>query len=260
MPISLVSPDWVREHREGSVVVDVRRPWEYDEDGHVPGAVNVPFERFRDPAAPTPGQLPTATAFGALLGDAGIGPRDRIVAYDGAFGVAASRFLLTAAVFGHDPDRLFLLDGDIERWRRDHECSWTTPPVDTTDYDCAMGAETPLVSADDLDAALDSDAVVVDTRDGREYETVHVPGAVNLQWRALVDGSERRLLSADRLDAVLADHGLAPGRPVRLYCNTARRLSFVYAVLRHLGYDDVGVYEGGIDAWADYGGPVATGP
>jgi len=28
--------------------------------------------------------------------------------------------------------------------------------------------------------------------------------------------------------------------------------------LQELGHEDVGFYEGGIDAWADYGGPVAT--
>jgi rhodanese-related sulfurtransferase len=28
--------------------------------------------------------------------------------------------------------------------------------------------------------------------------------------------------------------------------------------LRDLGYEDVAFYEGGIDAWADYGGPVET--
>ncbi|WP_135365675.1 sulfurtransferase [Halosimplex halophilum] len=250
-----VPPERLAEDEE-AVVVDVRDPREYEE-GHVPGAVNVPYREFRDPTDETPGKLPAAEAFGDLLGNAGIAPGDRVVAYDGEFGVYASRFLVTAEVFGHDIERLGLLDGDFADWRDRTETTTDSPAVEPTGYEAELGDGGPLIAPEALEAALGS-AVVVDTRDPVEYDTVHLPGAVNLQWRDLVDEDERRLKPDPRLREVLGDHGVAFDRPVRLYCNTARRLSFVYAVLRALGHDDVAVYEGGIDAWAGYGGPVET--
>lgn len=257
MPDVFRTIDWLDENRTGATVVDVRDRREYDA-GHVPGAVNLPFDDFRDPTDETPGKLPTADDFGRLLGRKGVGPSDRLVAYDGEFGVYASRFLVTAAVFGHDADRLHLLDGDYGAWERAYPTATRSPDVPVREYACERSPDAPLIDAADLEAALESDAVIVDTRDSIEYDTVHVPGAINLQWRALVDETERRLRSPSDCRRILDDHGIALDRPIRLYCNTARRLSFVYAVLRHLGHDDVAIYEGGIAAWANYGGPVET--
>lgn len=59
---------------------------------------------------------------------------------------------------------------------------------------------------------------------------------------------------------ILVDHRITPPSPIRFYCNTTRRLRFVYTFLRDLGYEDVGFYKGGIDAWAAYGGQLVTTP
>lgn len=256
MATVFVSPDWLDEHLHDVTVVDVRRSWDYDE-GHLPGAISVPFDEFRDPTDANVGKLPTPENFGSLLGDAGIDRTDTIVAYDGDHGVYASRFLVTAEVFGHDPSNLFLLDGDYQAWARERETTTDVPDTSETAYRTGeIGG--PIVDAAELEAAIETDAIVVDTRDPLEYDTVHVPGAVNFQWEWLVDDERRRLEPHEELRTVLGDHGIKPDRSVRLYCNTARRLSFVYAVCRELGYEDVAFYEGGIDAWADFGGPLET--
>lgn len=249
-----VSPEWVTETE--TTVVDVRREGEHS-DEHVPGAVHVPFEQFRDPTEETPGKLPTAAEFASVLAAVGITTDDHLVAYDGDHGVYASRFLVTAEVFGHAPDRLHLLDGDIETWVRQYETSAGIPETESSDYTCRW-TEGPLVSASELEDVINNDAIIVDTRDPLEYDTVHLPGAVNFQWRDLVDDEARQLKPRDEVKSILEANGITPDRPIRLYCNTARRLSFVYAVLEDLGYDDVAFYEGGIDAWAAYGGPVET--
>lgn len=252
-----VSPEWVEDHLSEISVVDVRREEEIGER-YLPQAVHIPFNRFRDPGDKIVGKLPTPSDFATLLGEAGIAPGDRIVAYDNDCGVYASRFLVTAEVFGHDIDRLHLLNGDIERWAQDHETVSTVSTKETADYTCPKSTGRPLISAAELEEELSEDVVIVDTRDALEFRTVHLPGAVNLRWRDLVNEEMRQLKSRDHLKQILEDHGIQPNRPVRLYCNTARRLCFVYAALRDLGYEDVAFYEGGIDAWATYGGPVET--
>jgi thiosulfate/3-mercaptopyruvate sulfurtransferase len=50
--------------------------------------------------------------------------------------------------------------------------------------------------------------------------------------------------------------GVTPDRRILLYCNTARRISHTYLVLRHLGFDDVAFYEGSLTEWETRGGPV----
>jgi len=61
MPDSLlVSSEWLADHRDDPAVhiVDVREPWEYDSIGHLPGAVNIPFDSYRDADSADPGTLP----------------------------------------------------------------------------------------------------------------------------------------------------------------------------------------------------------
>ncbi|MEF8821145.1 MAG: rhodanese-like domain-containing protein, partial [Halovenus sp.] len=47
MSDTVVSPVWLEENSDRVHVVDVRDEWEYDGIGHIPGAVNLPFEEFR---------------------------------------------------------------------------------------------------------------------------------------------------------------------------------------------------------------------
>jgi thiosulfate/3-mercaptopyruvate sulfurtransferase len=108
-------------------------------------------------------------------------------------------------------------------------------------------------------AALDTDAVIVDTREAWEYEEGHLPGAVQLDWRDLVDSETRGLKPDAELESLLAEREVTPDRRIVLYCNTARRISHTYVALRHLGYDDVDFYEGSLTEWTERGGPVIAG-
>ncbi|AGB36003.1 sulfurtransferase [Natronococcus occultus] len=257
----VVSPDWLATRLEdaGVAVVDVRDAWEYDGIGHVPGAVNVPFESYRDETADDPGTLPGRAAFGDLLGEVGIEPEDTIVAYDDSNGVFAARFRLTALAYGHDDVRL--LDGDFSAWSRERETETGTPSVEATAYTAEpfSFAESPFVDRSGVEAAIEGDAVLVDTRDREEYAEAHLPGAVRFDWRATVDDESRRLRPVADLEELFADRGIIRDREIVLYCNTARRISHTYAVLEALGYENVSIYEGSLTEWLATDGEIETG-
>ena len=266
----VVSADWVADRADAVHVVDVRDAWEYDGIGHVPGAVNVPYDsiradehgaqRDRGDDSGTEGMLPGADAFADLMGAAGITRDDDVVAYDDHHGVFAARLLVTAELYGHPRERLHLLDGDFSAWQRGHESSTEAPDVEQTTYEVREPDETVLVGIDAVAAAIDDpETVVVDTREAREYEEGHIPGAVRLDWRELVDDETRGLKTESELRAILRERGVEPDRRVLLYCNTARRISHTYLVLRHLGYPDLAFYEGSLTEWKADGRPLATG-
>jgi thiosulfate/3-mercaptopyruvate sulfurtransferase len=244
----VVSAAWLADHRDEVRVVDVRDPWEYDGIGHVPGAVSVPFDEFRSEDGDE-GMLPGERRWADLLGNAGIGADDRVVAYDDDHGVFAARFLVTALLYGHDASRVALLDGDYTAWMRGHETAMEPPDVSPATYEPREPADSPLVSAAAVAGAVDSDAVVVDTRSPPEFAEGHIPGAVNVDWPELVDEESRGLLPDEELRAVLAEKGIEPDRRVVLYCNTARRISHTYVVLRQLGFEGVEFYEGSLTEW-----------
>ncbi len=257
----IVSPDWLAARLEdpGVAVVDVRDAWEYGGIGHVPGAVNIPFDSYRDEAADDPGTLPGRETFEDLLGEAGISPDETVVVYDDTHGVFAARFRLTARAYGHEDVRL--LDGDFSAWNREHRTETEAPSIEPTAYAGTpfSFAESTLIDRAGVEAALESDAVLVDTRDPEEFSGAHLPGAVRFDWRGTVDDETRRLKPAAELETLFADRGITRDRRIVLYCNTARRISHTYAVLEALGYDHVSVYEGSLTEWLATDGEIETG-
>ena len=253
----IVAAEWVADRAEQLHLVDVRDGWEYDGLGHLPGAVSIPFDRFRTDSGDSEGMLPGETEWASLLGEAGIDADAEIVAYDDYHGVFAARFLVTAELLGHDPAKLHLLDGDFSSWQLERETSSDAPDVSPTEYDVDPPETTPLVDTETVAAAADDpDTVLVDTRDESEYEAGHIAGAVLLDWRELVDDETRGLLAREAALNVLESVGIVPEKRVVLYCNTARRISHTYVVLRELGFETVDFYEGSLTEWEREGRPL----
>jgi thiosulfate/3-mercaptopyruvate sulfurtransferase len=257
----VVSPDWLAARLDDPTVsvVDVRDAWEYGGIGHIPGAVNVPFDDVRDETAADPGTLPGHEAFATLLSKAGIANEGTIVVYDDTHGVFAARFLLTARAYGHDDVRL--LDGDFSAWSRERETPSGGSGIEPTEYVAEPFSfdGSPLIDRAGVEAAIDRDALLVDTRDPEEFDEAHLPGATRFDWRAAVDDETRGLKTEAELESLLTDREITPDREIVLYCNTARRISHTYAVLRALGYEQVSFYEGSLTEWLASDGEVETG-
>ncbi|WP_227134218.1 sulfurtransferase [Halorubellus salinus] len=266
-----VDADWLATHADDAdvSVVDVRDAWEYDGIGHVPGAVNVPFDSFRSDGDADVGMLPGASAWAQVMRDAGVERDDVLVAYDDTHGVFAARFLVTALMYGHRD--VALLDGDYAAYNQRHETTTDAPAVAASDYEATVPDDRPLIDADAVQALLDAtgadgaatdddgrEVVFVDTRDDHEYDDGHLPGAVNLDWKALVDDETRGLLPEPERREVLEAHGITPAKRVVLYCNTARRISHTYVVLRALGYEHVDFFEGSLTEWRERDGALET--
>ncbi len=249
----LADAEWVADHLDdpGVRLVDVREPWEYDSIGQLPGAVNIPFDSYRDETAADPGMLPGADAFGALLSEAGISPDDTLVAYDDTHGVFAARFVLTALVYGHADVRL--LNGDFSAWRRTYQVTTEPPTVSPTQYELdGLVDDAPLVDQRAVEAAIEAgETTLLDTREQWEYDEGHLPGAIRLDWMELVDEASRNIRTADEIKTLLDEREIPTDReqPIILYCNTARRLSHTFVVLKSIGFTEVSVYEGSLTDW-----------
>lgn len=86
------------------------------------------------------------------------------------------------------------------------------------------------------------DSLVVDVRTPGEFETAHIPGAVNIPLDQ-VDAHLRRIVSD------------AGGRLI-LVCQSGGRAQQAATKLASAGLDDVVVLEGGMNSWVAAGGSV----
>jgi rhodanese-related sulfurtransferase len=95
---------------------------------------------------------------------------------------------------------------------------------------------------EDVKAAIENGAYLIDVREASEYAEGHIPGAVNIPIRTL----------AQNLDQVPTD------QPVLVYCASGHRAGMATAALRELGYDNVKAFPGGWKAWSGAGEEVST--
>jgi len=99
-----------------------------------------------------------------------------------------------------------------------------------------------MVTLDRAIEEIDAGAKLIDVREQNEWEAGHLDAAIHVPQGELVE----------RIDEI------APDRSERLllHCRTDNRSARMAHELEGLGYDDVGVIEGGIVAWEDAGLPT----
>jgi len=79
---------------------------------------------------------------------------------------------------------------------------------------------------------------VIDARDKDQFNTEHIPGAVNIEWRRTL--AERNRIPKDK--------------PVLLYCNSGSLSAQAGFALRVAGYENVRILQGGFSEWKAKGG------
>ena len=99
-----------------------------------------------------------------------------------------------------------------------------------------------------------ADAVVIDVREPSEFETGHIPGAINIPRGVLEFQVDAHPAVANATDPALAHRE----RPLVLYCRTGGRAALAADNLQKLGFADVRSIAGGIEAWREAGLPVVT--
>jgi rhodanese-related sulfurtransferase len=106
--------------------------------------------------------------------------------------------------------------------------------------------QAPSISPAELHAQREAGVapVVIDVRTTEEFDSGHVPGAVNIPFDQV----------ADRIGEVDAPHGVA------LYCMVGPRARKGEAALLAAGHEKVLHLEGGLAAWISAGLPVTGDP
>lgn len=98
------------------------------------------------------------------------------------------------------------------------------------------------------------DAVLIDVREPAEFDTGHLPGAINIPRGVLEFQVDAHPAVANATDPALAHRE----RPLVLYCRTGGRAALAADSLQKLGFADVRSIAGGIEAWREAGLPVVT--
>ncbi len=238
--------------------------------GHIQGAVF--FDMDKDLAAPGGGRglpagrhpWPSPEQVSRVMGEKGIGPGTKVVAYDDQSGAMAARLWYVLRAHGHDD--VAVLDGGLVRWLAEERPLTTAAPAPAPARFEARLRSGSVLDRDEM-VRTHRDHLVLDARAGERYrgetepidtKAGHVPGARNAPYteNLAADGA---FLAPEALRARYVALG-ADGQEPIVYCGSG-----VTACHDLLALDVAGLrgrlYAGSWSAWSsDPSLPVAVGP
>lgn len=250
-------------------IIDIRAPKEYAE-GHIEGAVNAPYGKWRGPAT-NPGELPALNKLTELVQAIGLTPQTHAVvvssgANDTDFG-AAARVYWTLKVLGLN--NLSILNGGVKAWQASGQAlSTVVPQITKTDFAPTINQDL-LISQQQLaQEAQSSGAVLVDARPADFFngETRHVaaktpgtlPGAVNVAHSVWFKPGTSQVIDTQQAKSVAAKYNLAnTDKEVVSFCNTGHWAATNWFVLSELvGDPNVKLYAGSMVDWTQASNPL----
>ncbi len=264
---AVVSTDWLAQKLTDPhlIVLDIRNPEQYRK-GHIPGAVNMPFNLWAVPKDGLTMELPSDDALRDLVLKAGIDPQSEIVVVnriDSDFSRAdPMRVAWTLHIAG--VDNTAILDGGYNRWVKEKR-SVSTDVANTKSGTFAVKIDRTSLATKAYVLSKLRNATIIDARVPEEYFGVsaqpgHIRNAVNLPtpWMFDDDGAFRK---KETLEAMaIGVLGTDKSREMIFYCGVGGYASTWWFLLtRMFGYQNVKVYDGSMEEWLkDASAPVST--
>lgn len=223
--------------------------------GHLPGAAYVDLETdlADPPGAGGRHPLPEPARFEAAMRRCGVRADVPVVVYDAVGGTSAARCWWLLRYHGHLPVKV--LDGGWPAWVEDVGTVEEGPASPEPGDFVARPGHMPVVDADEA-ARLAVEGTLIDARAAERYrgevEPVdpvagHIPGAVNVPTAANLEPSGR-FKDARSLTPVYEHAGVAPGRPLGVYCGSGVTAAHDVLALSALGLD-AALYPGSWSEW-----------
>jgi thiosulfate/3-mercaptopyruvate sulfurtransferase len=279
--VNWVSTAWLSDHlKDNNLVILDCQPniHEYVQE-HIPGAVYWHEGLFRIHEGNIPTRWIPPEAAQILFRTLGLDVAKPVVVYSSGGplttcasfigdGLEQTMVAYTLIRYGHR--KVYVLDGGFEKWKEEKRSTTGQYGVARISSFTAKIRSEFIIGYEEFVRAKDrSGVVLLDARPAAWYEGQgpwmkpgHIPGAVSLPWKSLMDDKNKKLLKPeDQIRKLAEGVGATPDKLVICSCGTGREATNEFLTFRWLlGYPKVVIYEGSFTEWISHPeNPVVTG-
>ena len=254
-----ITADELKASAEGVFLFDMSKDEVYAEE-HIDGAIHVTRADLAESDGNFHGEIGSPDKIKSLLEGYGISNADRIVVYDHKGGCDAARFWVVLRSYGFENVQVF--NEGLDAWDQE-SATFLAPREEPSQLNLVDHSSEILANRDEVYAGLNDDhTILVDTRMLDEYtgdmvkspapKGGRIPGAIHLDWGALVDFENGKALKSSKdMKYDFEQKGITPDKNIIVYCHTGTRSSHTYVVLKEvLGYPNVKNYDGSWVEWS----------
>lgn len=246
------------------IIVSARQASDYSSK-HIAGAINIDHKSLYK-AEGVSSMLKSTDEIAKIFGEKGISENSKIVIYDTGSNKASGRLYWIFKYMGAGD--VSILNGHLKGWGKirgkvTKNATKITPTTFKAAPNSAILTDIAYVKAH----KNDPNVVLLDVRSADEFAGTdtdkninrygHIPGAVNLEFKAVIN-EDGTIKSKEEITKAMNDAGITSDKEVILYCASSVRAGVVYMALKDiLGYKNVKVYDGAYYEWeSDTANPI----
>ena len=129
--MSLVSTDWLEKNLDKVKIVDCswhmpqenRDGFEEYNSQHIKNAIFFDLDKNSKQNTDLPHMLTDKNSWEKIVSEMGIKNEDKIVVYDDSDVVSSCRCWYNFIYFGHNPERVHVLNGGLKKWKKEHRAT-----------------------------------------------------------------------------------------------------------------------------------------
>lgn len=276
-----VSPEWLEAHLDDPLVriIDATIFFDIDneemlktgqaqyENHHIPGALEANLFDLSEPNAKLPFTVPAVEQLITAFEGMGISDDTHVVIYDSGpqvgvdFSAAIWAARLAWLMLYAGLEKVSILEGGFDLWLAENRpLSKEIKTYPAGKLTCQARFDY-LVHKKDVRVAIDQestliiDALSVDQFEGRiapygPERAGHIPSSVNLFHGLFSDGKTGLVYDKERLLEIFNQvQGFDTAKKIIVYCGFGVSAAWLFVLLKHLGKDNIALYDGSLDEW-----------
>ena len=268
--MSLVTSDWLENNLKNVKILDAswhmpaskRNALQEFLNDHIQGAQFFDLDKNSDEKNTLPHMLPSKEKWCKIISDYGITNDDRVVVYDHSDIISSCRCWYMFIYFGHDPNKIFVLDGGLKKWKLENRITINQLEIfSKTNYLVKENNEL-VKNKIEIDENIKvNNFQLIDARgkkrfDGLEAEprvglkSGHIQNSLNLPFSECINQSDHTFKSKQELLKIFQDLKISNEKKQVFTCGSGITACILAMANKVINDKNPVIYDG---SWSEYG-------